>query len=137
LKAGKRVYAVIDGVGVATGDADAARERAGAAADVVIDAEPDVGHAGAASALASVVKACVALYREDGPQFWPHDPAGGPRRAAVAAAGTDGNRVHVVLAEHESADLGRVYDGEGPAKKPPAGPAMTVPVGRLPFQVGA
>src|SRR5437763_620157 len=61
-RSGKRVYATIAGVGVATGDADAARERAGATAEVVIDAEPDIGHAGAASALASVVKACVALH---------------------------------------------------------------------------
>ncbi|HEY1379255.1 MAG TPA: beta-ketoacyl synthase N-terminal-like domain-containing protein, partial [Gemmataceae bacterium] len=140
VRSGKRVYAVVEGVGVATGDAAAARDRAGGAG-IPFDAGPDAGRAGAASALASVVAACAALYRQvlpaaDGPRFWPRDPAGGPRRAAVAAAGTDGSRVHVVLAEHESADLGRVWDDEGP-KARPAGPAVTVPVGRLPFEAGA
>src|SRR5205823_985958 len=40
------------------------------------------------------------LPAENGPQYWLHDTDAGPRRAAVAAASTDGNRVHVVLAEH-------------------------------------
>src|SRR5205807_812336 len=109
LKAGKRVCAVIDGVGVATGDADAARRRAESdaghgSATVAFDAEGDVGHAGAASALASVAQACLALDRQilpgpRGPQFWLHDTADGPRRAGVSAASVDGNHVHVILAE--------------------------------------
>src|SRR5439155_5647948 len=103
---------VIEGVGVATGDADAARRRAESDAGagpvtVTFDAEGDVGHAGAASALASVVKACLALDRQirpapRGPQCWRHDTADGPRRAGVSARSVDGNHVHVILAECES-----------------------------------
>ncbi len=114
VRAGKHVYAVIEGVGVATGDADAARQRAeaeaGAEPSVVLDAEGAIGHAGAAAALASVAQACLALDRQIlsapcGPQFWLHDRADGPRRAAVRAESTDGNRVYILLAEHEPAAL--------------------------------
>src|SRR5581483_2293658 len=82
-----------------------------------------VGQAGAASAAAGLVKACLALHHQvrpptvdgDGvrgelaavsdrchwsrePRFWLADE-GAPRRAVVAATGVDGSAVHVVLEE--------------------------------------
>ncbi|MDB5311413.1 MAG: 3-hydroxyacyl-[acyl-carrier-protein] dehydratase FabA [Gemmataceae bacterium] len=78
---GDRVYAVVAGVGAAGGGepqatapppraVSAAAEAAGADAKanpdtaVRFDAATDVGHAGAASAAASLVKACLAIYQE-------------------------------------------------------------------------
>ena len=84
-------------------------------------AKADVGHAGAAAGMAALVKTCLSLYhailpplrnldrprlefRESRwwrlprhPQFWLHDRAEGPRRAAVSSFSVDGNCVHVVL----------------------------------------
>ncbi|MCP4898691.1 MAG: acyltransferase domain-containing protein [bacterium] len=94
-------------------------------------AKSDVGHAGAASGLASVVKACLSLYQEiipplrgfenprseflvgdcsffmpSSPRFWLHDSGNGPRRAAAHTFSIDGNCAHVVLegleSEHQS-----------------------------------
>ncbi len=84
----------------------------------------DVGHAGAAAALASVVKTALCLYQEvlpsvrglrtvradlsprdfllaREPQYWLRNRADGPRRAGVSALGVDGGCCHVVLEEHE------------------------------------
>ena len=88
----------------------------------------DVGHAGAASGLAGLVKAALCLKQQilpplrgvavaamrpelsstsspyfvpRGPQFWLRDRADGPRRAAVSAQGVDSNCLHIVLEEHE------------------------------------
>jgi 3-hydroxymyristoyl/3-hydroxydecanoyl-(acyl carrier protein) dehydratase len=115
---------VVEGVGVATGDAPEARRRAEADAGVgpvsiTLDAEGDVGHAGAASALASVVKACLALDRRilpapRGPQFWLHDRDDGPRRAAVSAASVDGNYARIILSEYEPATLETTPDRRQP-----------------------
>jgi acyl transferase domain-containing protein/3-hydroxymyristoyl/3-hydroxydecanoyl-(acyl carrier protein) dehydratase len=83
-----------------------------------------VGHPGAASAAAGLVKACLALHhrilpptlddapgalaavssrchRSNQPRFWLADE-GAPRRALVAAAGVDGSAVHVLLEEYAS-----------------------------------
>jgi PfaB family protein len=85
-------------------------------------AKERVGHAGAASALASVVKASLGLYQEmipglkssgspleeiagspakfalpDASQCWLRDRVEGPRRAGVTAFGVGGTCVHVVL----------------------------------------
>ncbi|MFH2000159.1 MAG: beta-ketoacyl synthase N-terminal-like domain-containing protein [Planctomycetota bacterium] len=82
----------------------------------------DIGHTGAASGLASIVKACLCLYQEmlpplrniknaqtrlmdEGcclyipkkPQYWLHNRAEGPRRAGVSSFSIDGNCTHVVL----------------------------------------
>jgi acyl transferase domain-containing protein/3-hydroxymyristoyl/3-hydroxydecanoyl-(acyl carrier protein) dehydratase len=87
----------------------------------------DIGHAGAASGLASLIKACLCLEQQilpplrhlgaerpelasrrdrfllpREPQYWLHDRAGGSRRAGLSAFGMDGNCVHVVLEAHES-----------------------------------
>ena len=74
-----------------------------------------VGHAGAASAAAGLVKACLALhdrilpptdgvtercYSSRQARYWLADDADGPRRAGVAATGADGSVVQVVLEEY-------------------------------------
>lgn len=81
----------------------------------------DIGHAGAASGLASFVRACLALYQEiippsrfgenprteltanpafylpRTPRYWLRNRADGPRRCGVSVFGIDGNCQHVVL----------------------------------------
>ncbi|MEA3437113.1 MAG: polyketide synthase, partial [Thermodesulfobacteriota bacterium] len=83
--------------------------------------KPNIGHAGAAAGLASLVKTSLSLYQEiipplnnftepvDSlrrnkvfhipvyPQFWLRDRQDGPRRACVASMTTDGTCMHVVL----------------------------------------
>ncbi|MCZ6787949.1 MAG: beta-ketoacyl synthase N-terminal-like domain-containing protein, partial [Planctomycetota bacterium] len=84
----------------------------------------DVGHAGAAAGLASIVKTALCLYQEvlpplrglrdprpelahgpflvaRKPQYWLRNRADGPRRAGVSALGIDGGCAHVLLEEHE------------------------------------
>jgi acyl transferase domain-containing protein/3-hydroxymyristoyl/3-hydroxydecanoyl-(acyl carrier protein) dehydratase len=88
----------------------------------------DVGHTGAAAALAGLVKTALCLHQQivpplrgvaalrpelasegtpyvlpRGPQYWLRDRAAGPRRAAVCAQGIDGNVFHVVLEGYEPA----------------------------------
>ncbi len=85
-----------------------------------------MGLAGAASGLVAVVKAALCLHQQilpplrgtevlrpelagdcspyvvpRGPQFWLRDRDDGPRRAAVASLGTDGNALHIVLEAFE------------------------------------
>ncbi|SIO57153.1 PfaB family protein [Singulisphaera sp. GP187] len=85
-------------------------------------AKGDVGHAGAAAGLASLIKAALCLHQQilpplrggetlrpelatagspffvpQGPQFWLRDRARGPRRAAVSALGLEGNCHHIIL----------------------------------------
>ncbi|MBI2362402.1 MAG: type I polyketide synthase, partial [Elusimicrobia bacterium] len=88
--------------------------------------KPVIGHTGAASGLASFVKAALALYQEvlpplevsearaefDGvadrfhapraPQYWLRNRAEGPRRAGVSAMGLGGNFAHAVLEQLDS-----------------------------------
>ncbi|MCX5794637.1 MAG: beta-ketoacyl synthase N-terminal-like domain-containing protein [Elusimicrobia bacterium] len=91
-----------------------------------------LGHAGAASALAGLVKAALALYQEIlppmrpfqalpelaaaakrfhvplRPQYWLRNRAEGPRRAGVSSMATDGNCGHAVLeAAPQAAEAGR------------------------------
>ena len=107
VRAGKRVYATIDGIGVSSGDADLARKRAETTADVVIDADPG---AGAASALAAMVRGLTMS-----------------GRMAVSSGSTDGNHAHVVMTVRQS--VSRV-------RKPATGQVLKVSVGRLPFRMG-
>jgi acyl transferase domain-containing protein/3-hydroxymyristoyl/3-hydroxydecanoyl-(acyl carrier protein) dehydratase len=85
----------------------------------------DLGHTGAAAALASAVKTALCLYQEVLPpvrglrsvradlspkdfllaresQYWLRNRADGPRRAGVSALGVDGGCCHLVLEEHEA-----------------------------------
>lgn len=83
--------------------------------------KPNIGHTGAASGLASIIKTSLCLYQEiipplknytspknriwhDGgfyfpayPQYWLRDRKDGPRRACTAAMTLDGNCMHVIL----------------------------------------
>ncbi|HMB06182.1 MAG TPA: beta-ketoacyl synthase N-terminal-like domain-containing protein, partial [Isosphaeraceae bacterium] len=108
--------------------ADFARTWPGGAACALGSVKADVGHTGAASALASIVKAALCLHQQmlpplrgttrlrpelaseaspfvvpRGPQFWLRDRIEGPRRAAVSTLGSDGNCLHVVLEEAREA----------------------------------
>ena len=81
----------------------------------------DIGHSGAASGLASLVRGCLALYHEIIPgcrgletpvpnlpegsplhfptssRYWLRNRSDGPRRAGISACGIDGSCCHVVL----------------------------------------
>jgi len=149
---GDRIYAVIRGAGLATlGDADASLDRALAESGVepssigyadrdgaggpipgaaVASARGDVGHAGAASGLASLVKAALCLYQQilppsapgeppRGPRFWLRDREAGPRRAIVGGSGIDGNVAHVVLEGHEPSASATTPDRLAPLGPPP------------------
>jgi len=123
---GDRIYATIRGIGVAT-TPRLARERAEHDAAnpfvsaIPFDATGDVGAAGAASAAASLAKACVSLSQEvlpNPPRYWLRDREDPPRQALVTASGTDGTHFAILLQEH--------------AKKPAeliANPEFTQPLG--------
>ena len=145
---GDRIYAVIRGIGLATGEDAAKAASAGRALGAAgidpstigyhdpgpdddegsIDLSPacvrasavaDVGHAGAASGLASLVKAALCLHQQilpplrgkpvageiapGGAQSWLRNRVDGPRRALVGGTGVDGNAAHVVLESFEPA----------------------------------
>ena len=98
----------------------------------------DIGHCGAASGLASVVRACLALQQgiipacrgieqpcnelpANGPLFlpqasryWLRNRAAGPRRAGVSSCGIDGSCSHVVLEGHETPASGSSVDLSAP-----------------------
>ena len=89
-------------------------------------AKPIIGHTGAASGLASVVKSALSLYHEvvppltnfstplkmhgipicficpKTPHHWLRNRGEGPRRACVGAMTSDGNCTHLVLESYES-----------------------------------
>jgi acyl transferase domain-containing protein/3-hydroxymyristoyl/3-hydroxydecanoyl-(acyl carrier protein) dehydratase len=133
---GDTVYAVLSGLGAATGPtADRlARSRAHAEAGFEPDAvghlafqatpraegsfegdvgelQRQVGHLGAAGGLAAVVKACLCLHHQilpttAGPRPWLRNRVAESRRAAVHCQAEDGNRVHILLEEGEPARVG-------------------------------
>ena len=91
----------------------------------------DIGHSGAASGLASLVRGCLALYHEIIPacrgleapaaifpensplhlprssRYWLRNRADGPRRAGISVRGVDGSCSHVVLEGVDSPDIMR------------------------------
>jgi PfaB family protein len=171
---GDRIYAVIRGIGTASGDtsyrhaletayADAGVTPASvtyieAAADGIPEHDrvetaalaeffatgnvpprscavnsitADIGHSGAASGLASLLRGCLALYHEIIPgcrgletaisnpsetsplhfprssRYWLRNRADGPRRAGVTVRSVDGSCSHVVLEGHDTLDSER------------------------------
>ena len=101
--------------------------------------KPNIGHTGAASGLASVVKASLCLFQEiipplrnfktpacqsltNGtwhipihPQYWLRNRSDGPRRACVGALTRDGNAAHLILEGYEykgGSDYSRQVDME-------------------------
>ncbi|MFP6584296.1 MAG: beta-ketoacyl synthase N-terminal-like domain-containing protein [Candidatus Hydrogenedentota bacterium] len=93
---------------------------------MVTSAKADIGHAGAASGIASLVKTCLSLYQEilpplrgiddlreefqpsghrlfcsKKPQYWLRNSDQGPLRAGVSSFGFDGNCTHMVLESFE------------------------------------
>lgn len=136
---GDRVYAVLRGVGLSgAGHArglEAAQERACAQAGddaqrvgyAELAAPPDeespegawghaasiFGHAGAASGLAALVRACVCLHQEMLPasaeaasRYWLRNRADGPRRASVSVRAEGGTCAHAVLEEYAARATG-------------------------------
>ena len=111
--------------------------------------KPNIGHTGAASGLASLVKTSLCLYQEiipplnnftepvDSlrrnktfhipvcPQFWLRNRKDGPRRACVAAMTSDGNCMHAVLEgfDYSSIDKlpGRILKKVSRERKRPLG----------------
>jgi acyl transferase domain-containing protein/3-hydroxymyristoyl/3-hydroxydecanoyl-(acyl carrier protein) dehydratase len=130
---GDKVYALIQGIGLATGGEAALRASADRAIQSsrldrsrigYVDSElefpdgfqassrADLGHTGAASGLASVIKAALCLHQQILPslrtlteprssQFWLRDRVEGPRRAIVGGSGIDGNAAHLILESYE------------------------------------
>ncbi|MCP4691155.1 MAG: type I polyketide synthase, partial [Desulfobacterales bacterium] len=112
-------------------------------------ATPNLGRTGAASGLASLVKASLCLHREiipplvnytrpahevwqkelfhlpAFPQYWVRNRKDGPRRAVVGAITPEGGAAHVVLEGHET-DAPGVHGG-------PGGGAPRSPLGPEPF----
>ncbi|MGD9234539.1 MAG: beta-ketoacyl synthase N-terminal-like domain-containing protein, partial [Desulfobacterales bacterium] len=94
--------------------------------------KPNIGHAGAAAGLASIVKTGLCLYQEiippltnfasplsslwqnspfympAFPQYWSRDRKDGPRRACIGSMTLDGNCMHAILEgfEHNALDQG-------------------------------
>ncbi|MDT8441220.1 MAG: beta-ketoacyl synthase N-terminal-like domain-containing protein [Desulfuromonadales bacterium] len=123
-------YLEADGSGVAAADA-AEADSLGAVLDAtglpcyLGSSKADIGHAGAAAGLASLLKAIFCLEQKilpplrhlqslraewlhgnrqflaaAGPQFWLRNRAAGPRRALVAGRGVDGTCSHVILEDY-------------------------------------
>jgi PfaB family protein len=110
---------------------------------------PVIGHTGAVSGLASVVKSCLCLYQEilppagrfiqppDGvwdenrfflpayPQYWVQNRVDGPRTACVSSFTTDGNCMHVQLSDYQPASsekaIARTRIGSAREKARPLG----------------
>lgn len=92
---GDRIYAVIKEIGI---------ENSGKQEVEIKNQE--VGFAGAASSLASLIKAALSLYDEILPekkQYWLRNRADGPRKTEISSTGIDGNHARVVLEEYGKA----------------------------------
>jgi acyl transferase domain-containing protein/3-hydroxymyristoyl/3-hydroxydecanoyl-(acyl carrier protein) dehydratase len=131
-------YVETHGSGDPEEDALEARALAGRFKQAALGSvKPIVGNAGAASGLASVVKAALCLYQEvlpplpgferprspmgdlhvpRAPLAWLRDREDGPRRAAVSALSVDGSFLHAVLEGRE-----RVPDAHAVERRQPLG----------------
>ncbi len=107
--------------------------------------KPNIGHAGAASGLASLVKTSLCLYQEiipplnnfikpghqswqtgafhmpAFPQYWLRDRKDGPRRACTGAMTTDGNCMHIILESVEYESVERIPEKVTRERKRPLG----------------
>ncbi len=107
--------------------------------------KPNLGHTGAVSGLASLIKTSLCLYQEiipplknfqapknqtwqnsafhvpAFPQYWFRDRKDGPRRACVASMTTDGNYMHVILEGFEYPSLDLIPDKVNSERKRPLG----------------
>ena len=107
--------------------------------------KPNIGHAGAVSGLASLVKTSLCLYQEiipplpnfikpgdpswqtgpfhmpAFPQYWLRDRKDGPRRACTGAMTTDGNCMHVILESVEYESVDRIPEKVTRERKKPLG----------------
>jgi acyl transferase domain-containing protein/3-hydroxymyristoyl/3-hydroxydecanoyl-(acyl carrier protein) dehydratase len=120
---GDHIYATVGDVTTGCGDADHAalgalpgREATAPMhtfddynTEEFVSIAMDLGHAGAATGLASVAKEALCLDRRvlptdragDGPRFWMRNRAEGPRRARVSVSSLGANYGHVDLRESE------------------------------------
>ncbi|MGD9383122.1 MAG: beta-ketoacyl synthase N-terminal-like domain-containing protein, partial [Desulfobacterales bacterium] len=107
--------------------------------------KPNIGHAGAAAGLASLVKTSLCLYQEiipplnnfvkpghqswktgvfhmpAFPQYWLRDRKDGPRRACTGAMTTDGNCMHIILESVEYKSVERIPEKVTRERKRPLG----------------
>ncbi len=109
VRDGDRVYAVIESVegkgdlgSVGAALREAVEEAYGD--EVEGSVQREIGHAGAASGIAAVIRAAVCLSEERVPtegevRYWVRDRVEGARRVRVSARGVDGNCVQVEMRE--------------------------------------
>jgi acyl transferase domain-containing protein/3-hydroxymyristoyl/3-hydroxydecanoyl-(acyl carrier protein) dehydratase len=130
LRDGDHIRAVIKGVEASSG---------GSIGELIADpetiggAEADIGHAGAASSLASFVKACLCLDRRVLPPG--HNCADGPRQGLVRSSGVDGTCVQVILDEWESDEDLQPLSAIEESTPRVSSRTFVVPIGGRPFDV--
>jgi len=107
--------------------------------------KPNIGHTGAVSGLASLIKSSLCLYQEiipplrnfskpanqvwqnsafhvpAFPQYWLRNREEGPRRACTGAMTTDGNCMHVILEAYEYGSLESIPEKITKERKRPLG----------------
>jgi PfaB family protein len=115
-----------------------ASDTAAARSCAVSSVKGDIGHSGAASGLASLLRGCLALYHEIIPgcrglnsaapvlpeqaplhfprssRYWLRNRSDGPRRAGVSVRGIDGSCSHVVLEGYDTNRVGVESDHYAP-----------------------
>jgi acyl transferase domain-containing protein/3-hydroxymyristoyl/3-hydroxydecanoyl-(acyl carrier protein) dehydratase len=127
---GDRIYAIINSIDSAN--------PGGMNAIVPESLNGDIGHTGAASGLASLVKASLSLYHKVPPTI--PNRATGPLRIEVGSSGGEGNCLHVVLEESDSApdripsQTPRVADHGTKENHPKETRMLVIPVGGRPFE---
>ncbi len=151
-------YVAMEDGGRTNDDRDEARALStffAGSAPALGSAKADLGHTGAASGFASLLKACLCLDQQilpplrhlererdeltdrenrflllAQPQYWLRDRAAGPRRAGVSSMSAEGNCVHVVLEAWEQAACLERSDRQHPLGQ--TGESLFVVEGREP-----